>query len=156
MTHFELTSGFVRFSLVITAIVAASWWVDYELVPVMPSATTFLPLYLLMMTARVVLGLAVCGAAAGIGMGSVATSMACFRNLSRVSSPHLWVRHSRSCFSVIVALMVLVVTYGIGFFCIGATGFIADCVMFVGLQVSEFHCLGRIRRWRGAREWIPS
>jgi hypothetical protein len=154
MMLFELPKGFVRFSLVITATVAASWWVDFELVPVKPSATSFLPLYLLIMMARVVLGLAICGASAGIGMGSVAMSMACFRHLSRIRSPHLWVRHSRSFVSVIVALMVLVVTYGIGYVCIGATGFIADFVMFVGLQSSEFLFVSRILRWR-ARETIP-
>jgi hypothetical protein len=154
MNLFELPSGLVRSSLATTAVVAASWWVNYELSSVASTTTTFLPIFLLALTARVILGFAFCGACAGIGMGSVAISMMCFRLPSRIRSPHELVRYSKSCLSIIVALVVFTVTYGIGNVCMGTTGFFADCVMFAGLQVSEFLFLRRILRWRRAKEMV--
>ena len=155
ITLTEPPQGFLRFSIAISAVVAVSWWVNYELTPVMTAATTFLPIYLLMMTARAVLVLAFCGACFGIGMGSFASTITCFRYLNQQGSRRTSVRYSRSCFAIIVALIIFTVTYGIGIVCVGATNFFAYAMMFAGLQVSEFLLLRRILRWRQAKEKVP-
>ena len=155
MTLNELPSGFLRFSMTITAAVVVSWWVNYELAPVIPAATSFLPIYLFMMTARAILGLVFCGACVGIGMGSFASSITCFRYLNHQRSHRTSVRYARSCFATIVALIIFTVTYGIGIVCVGATNFFAYAMMFAGLQVSEFLLLRRILRWRQAKEKVP-
>ena len=144
ITLTEPPQGFLRFSMAISAVVAVSWWVNYELTPVMTAATTFLPIYLLMMTARAVLVLAFCGACFGIGMGSFASTITCFRYLNQQGSRRTSVRYSRSCFAIIVALIIFTVTYGIGIACIGASNLFAYAIMFAGLQICEFFLLHRI------------
>ena len=156
MDHFQLPRGFVPVSLAITAVVGASWWVNYELIPVMNAVTTFVPIYLLVLTARVVLGLAFCGASVGIGMGGCAASTTCFRYLNRTRSLRPLVRYSKSCLATIVALIVFFVSYGIGFISIGATGILALSVMFVGLQVGEFFLLHRIHSRRQTKQEVQS
>lgn len=155
ITLFQFPPAFVQFSVAVTAVVALSLWVNSELAPVMPSATTFLPIYLLMITVRVVFGLAFCGACVGIGMGSFASSIACFRYLNQKRSLRPSPSYSSSCFAAIVGTIVFFVMYGIGFFCIGATGPFPSFVMFVGLQVSEFLLLRRISLWRQAKGQVP-
>lgn len=151
----ELPKGFWRFSMAITILVAVSWWVDYELVPVVRSATTFLPIYLLMMTARVVLGFAFCGACVGIGIGSFVSGITCYRYLSQKSSLGRWARYLRSGFATIVSSIVFFVIYGIGLVSIGPSSVLAYAVMFAGLQVSEFYLLRRILRRRRAKVRVP-
>ncbi len=133
-----LPEGFIRFSLAITAIVAASWWVNLELTSVAPTSTTFLPLFLLLAASRVVLLLVLCGAGAGIGIGCVSISLKRLRSPNRFESPHRWVRYAMSGLSMVVTVMMFFLTCAIGLLCIGATGFFFSCVMFAGLQVSEF------------------
>ena len=154
MILFALPKGFIRFSLAITAIVAASWWVNFDLTPVATTATSFLSLFLLLTTSRVVLILALCGAGAGIGMGCVTVSVKCFRSPSQIESPRRWVRIAMSCLSVIVTIVMLVFTYAIGLLCIDIAGFLFSCVMFAGLQFSEFLLLRRFLRWRKREEKV--
>lgn len=138
--------------MAITALVAASWWVNYELSPVASTTSTFLPMFLLVLLSRVILGFAFCGSCAGIGMGSVAMSMLCFRLLSQIGFPVFSARYSRRCLVSIAASIVFIATYGGGFVCIGDTGFFADFVMFMGLQISEFFMIRRFINWRVAKE----
>ena len=148
MILFALPKGFIQFSLKITMIVAASWWVNFKLTPVTPSAASFLPLFLLLTTSRVVLVLALCGAGADFGMVCVTVSVKCFRAPARIDSPHRRVRYTMSYLSGIVVLLVLVLTYAIGLLCMDMTGFFASCVMYAGLQFSEFLLLRGILHWR--------
>ena len=154
MTLTELPRGFLRFSMAISAVVSVSWWVNYELAPVMPSATTLLPIYLLMMAARAVLVLAFFGACVGIGMGTFALTITCFRYLNQQRSRRPTARHSRRCFAAIVALIIFTVTYRIGVSCIGVSNFFAYMMMFAGLQVSEFILLGGVRSRRHTKEKV--
>ena len=151
----ELPKGFWRFSMTITILVALSWWVNYELDPVVRSATTFLPIYLIMMTVRAVLGLAFCGACVGIGMGSFVSGITCYRYLSQKRSLGRWARYLRSCFATIVSSIVFFVIYGIGLISIGPSSILAYAVMFAGLQVSEFYLLRRILGRRRAKARVP-
>ena len=138
--------------MAVTVVVAASWWVDFELVPVTTSDVTFLPFYLLLVAARVVLGLALCGAGFGIGMGSAASGITCFRIISKNRPTQTWPRFLRTCYATIAALTVFVFTYGFGSICLGDSGFLADSVLFAWLQVGGFFAYRRIQRWRSASE----
>jgi len=154
MDHFQ--RELIPISLAITAVVAVSWWVNYELIPVMNVATSFLPIYLLVLTARVVLGLAYCCASVGIGLGGGVVSTICYRHFNRTKSHRTFIRYAKKCLATIVALFVFVVSYGIGFISIGASDVFALGVMFVGLQVGEVFLLCQFLRWRRVKETAPS
>ncbi|MHB1087556.1 MAG: hypothetical protein ACYC19_02190 [Acidimicrobiales bacterium] len=154
MSLIALPRGFIRFSLALTAIVAASWWMNFELTPVAPTSTSFLPLFLLLTASRVILLLTLCGAGAGIGIGCASISLQCLRSPNRFKSPHRSIRYTMSCLSVVATVVVFILTYAIVLLCIGTTGFFFSCMMFTGLQVSEFLLIRRILGWRRNKEKV--